>query len=493
MKKIYVIILLAVAGIIPSKAQDISPPELLNATVVNGDGDVRLKWKLTDTLDVDIQILRDLLDINAFDDIHIIKDTSIVTWTDKNSGANKKPRSYMLKYNLDGSPSSNKFNTIHTTLNFDTCRKTIDLNWTRYVPSSEWINFNDTLTIKHYNIWKKIDNSRYTKIHTTKDTSFTDQNINYNDSLEYYVEAVRSADTSLKSKSNRVSKYTRMPYDPDFINPDIIKSENNKINLQYTIAEISELTRYKLLRSQEYDGQYDTVHTFNTDENTLTYTDSKTSPSKNIYYYYVASINQCNQLTTKSDTANNLNLQLNSGNETALLSWNEFSLHAQNIAYKINRKNGTNPYKNLTTAYSTNYRDDQLNFFSGRDSSGKFCYYTVAKTQINEGQTSKSISNQSCIYIKPKVFIPNAFTPNGDGKNETFRPFLSFLPQDYRLIIYNRRGNKVFETTSPKKPWRGRFRGQHKVEAGTYIFYLEAQNPKQETIKKRGEINVLYP
>jgi gliding motility-associated-like protein len=493
MKKIYVIILLLIAGIIPSKAQDISPPELLNATVVNDDGDVKLTWNLTDTLDVDIQILRDLLEINAYDDIHIIKDTSIITWTDMSSGANEKPRSYMLKYNLDGSPSSNKFNTIHTTLDFDTCKKTINLKWTRHVPSSKWINFNDTLSIKHYNVWKKIDDGNYTKIHTTTDTSFTDEDVNYNDSLKYYIEAVRTADTSLKSKSNRVSKFTRMPYNPDFINPDIVKTENNKINLQYTIAKNSALTKYKLLRSDAYNGQYDTINTFNTDENTLTYTDSEASPSRNIYYYYVASINQCNQLTTKSDTANNLRLQLNSDNETALLSWNEFSLASQNITYEINRKNGTNPYEYLAKVYSTNYTDNQLNFFSGRDSSGKFCYYTVAKTHINEGQTSKSISNKSCIYIKPQVFVPNAFTPNGDGKNETFRPFLSFLPQDYRLIIYNRRGNKVFETTSPEKSWKGRFKGQHKVQAGTYIYYLEAKNPKQETIKKRGEINVLYP
>jgi gliding motility-associated-like protein len=474
MKKIYVIILLAVAGIIPSKAQDISPPELLNANVVNDDGDVSLKWKLTDTIDVDIQILRDSLAINAFEDIHIIKDTSIVTWTDKNSGANEKAR-------------------VHITIHFDTCKKAVDLNWTRHVTSSKWYNFNDTLSIKHYNVWKKTNAGSFTKIYTTSDTTFTDENVNYNDSLKYYIEAVRASDTLIKSLSNRVSIYTRMPYDPDFINPDIIKSDNNKINLQYTIAENSELTRYKLLRSQEYDGLYDTIHTFNTNENILSYTDNKTSPSKNIYHYYVASINQCNQLTTKSDTANNLRLQIEKSNQTALLNWNEFSLRAQNLAYEVNRKNGTNPYENLTTVYSTNYTDSELNFFSGRDSSGKFCYYTVANTQINEGQSSKSISNQSCIYIKPKVFIPNAFTPNGDGKNETFRPFLSFLPQDYRLIIYNRRGNKVFETTSPKKPWRGRFRGQHKVKAGTYIFYLEAQNPKQETIQKRGEINVLYP
>ena len=48
MKSIYVIIFLSIFWTYPSPGQDISPPELLNATVVNDEGDVRLKWKLTE-------------------------------------------------------------------------------------------------------------------------------------------------------------------------------------------------------------------------------------------------------------------------------------------------------------------------------------------------------------------------------------------------------------------------------------------------------------
>jgi len=493
MKKLFLFIIAAAFWNYSSVAQDISPPELLNATVVNDNGDVKLNWKLTDTLDVDIQILRDSLNISAFEDIQIIRDTSILTWRDKNSEANKSPRSYMLKYNFDGSPSSNKFNTIHTSLDFDTCQKKIELSWTRYVPSNQYINFNDTLDIKHYNIKKKNNSGDYQIIDSTTDTTFTDKNVNYNDSLKYYIEAVRAADTSIKSHSNRVSIYTRMPYNPDYINPDLLEVKDNNIELQYTIAENSELKKYKLLRSKEYNGQYDTIHTFNTSENTLNYTDDNASPSKNIYHYYVSAINQCNHLTTKSDTTNNIKLRLESKNETAVLEWNEFRIPPANVTYKIFRENGTNPYSHLSNSYSTNYTDNELDLFSGRDSSGKFCYYIEAIGQLNEGQSSQSISTKECIYINPKIFIPNAFTPNGDGQNDKFRPILSFLPQDYRLIIYNRNGNKVFETQNPENPWKGNFQGQHKVSAGTYIYYLQVKNPNHEVIRRRGEINVLYP
>lgn len=493
MKKYLFFIIIAIVWNSHSVAQEISPPKLLNATIINEEGDVQLSWELTDTIDVDIQILRDSLDISAFGDIQIISDTSTLVWTDKNSGANKSPRSYMLKYNLDVSPSSNKFNTTQTTLHFDTCQKKIELNWTRHVPSNQYINFNDTLDIKHYNIKKKNNSGNYQIIDSTTDTTFTDENVNYNDTLKYYIEAVRASDTSIKSHSNRVSIYTRMPYDPDFINPDLLEVEKNQINLQYTIAENSELKEYKLLRSKNYEGPYDTIHTFNTSDNKLNYTDDKASPSNNIYHYYVAAVNQCNHLTTKSDTTNNIKLQLQSENETAVLDWNEFRIPLKNVTYKIFRKNGTNPYIDLSESYSTNYMDNELDYFSGRDSSGKFCYYIEARGQLYEGQSSRSVSTKKCIYIKPGIFIPNAFTPNGDGKNDKFRPVLSFLPRDYKLIIYNRNGNKVFETTNPEKPWKGYFRGQNKVSAGTYIYYLEVKNPEQEVIIKRGEINVLYP
>ena len=474
--------------------QEISPPELLNATIINESGDVKLSWKLTDTLDIDIQILRDYPEINAYNDIHVVSDTSIVTWVDKNSEANAHPRSYMLKYNLDGSPSSNKFNTVHTTLSFDTCKKTIKLNWTRHVPKNDIINFNDTISIKQYNVWKNTDAQGFEKVHSSNDTIFTDQNVEYNHAYTYYIEAVREKDTAIKSASNRVSIYTRMPYNPDYINPDRIISGNSQISLQFTIAENSELKRYKLLRGQNVNGPFDTIHSFNTSENTLEYQDNQTSPKKKVYYYYVLAINQCHHPTTTSDTVGNIDLQLQSEDVSAMLEWNNsLSRIGEDIAYNIYRKNGINPYGFLTKTYTPGFLDSELDLFSGRDSSSKFCYYIQGEAHSSGDLSTQVRSDQECIYIKPSVFIPNAFTPNGDNKNDSFRPYFSFLPQSYRLIIYNRQGNKVFETHSPQKAWKGTYRGQHKVNAGTYIYYIEVKNPKQEEIKKRGEINVLYP
>lgn len=475
-------------------AQDISPPELLNASIINEEGDVKLTWELTDTIDVDIQILRDSLGITAFSDIHIIPDTITTSWTDQNSGANNRPRSYMLKYNFNGSPSSNKFNTIHANLQFDTCTKKINLNWTRYVNSNQYFNFNDTLEIKYYNIWKKTDSGGFQHIDSTPDTSYIDEQVDYNHTYSYFIESVLARDTSIKSRSNRISLYTRMPFNPDFINPDEIRANQQSIDLTFSIAENSELKRYQLLRSESKNGPFDTIETFNTTTFQVEYTDEGVQPANTAYYYYLAGINECNQLTTRSDTVNNIRLDLAIQNRSSFLSWTPYANHPEGISeYKIYRKNGTNPYLFLSSDQTLSYTDSELQLFSGRDSSGLFCYFIEAQAELTTNLSSRSLSNKLCQYVEPDVFLANAFTPNGDGKNDMFRPIFTFIPQKYQLIIYNRRGEKVFETSDPRQPWKGRYRAGRKVPAGTYIYYLEYRNPDLQTQKRRGEINVLYP
>jgi gliding motility-associated-like protein len=87
--------------------------------------------------------------------------------------------------------------------------------------------------------------------------------------------------------------------------------------------------------------------------------------------------------------------------------------------------------------------------------------------------------------IKPlySLNIPNAFTPNGDGKNDLFRipPHTHFdLTQ---LIIYNRWGQVVFSTNQISSGWDGRFNGIDQA-SGTFIYQISGVlNGKQIFLK----------
>ncbi len=68
------------------------------------------------------------------------------------------------------------------------------------------------------------------------------------------------------------------------------------------------------------------------------------------------------------------------------------------------------------------------------------------------------------------VFIPNSFTPNGDGLNDRFRAMPVRPVQSFQLAVYNRYGQKLFETTDPVIGWDGTLKGRQQP-AGGYTYY----------------------
>lgn len=67
-----------------------------------------------------------------------------------------------------------------------------------------------------------------------------------------------------------------------------------------------------------------------------------------------------------------------------------------------------------------------------------------------------------------RIYIPNAFTPNGDGINDNFKPGgLGFA--DYTFRIYTRWGQKIFETNDPDNSWDGSYESEQQQE-GVYVY-----------------------
>jgi len=108
--------------------------------------------------------------------------------------------------------------------------------------------------------------------------------------------------------------------------------------------------------------------------------------------------------------------------------------------------------------------------------------YQIAITDKNKCITTDTI--QMKVLTKKGWYMPNAFTPNGDGLNDIIRPYLQGMVALKKFSIYNRLGNLIFATSTEGEGWDGKYKGMP-LEAGTFVWmieYLDANN--KEAIQK---------
>jgi gliding motility-associated-like protein len=88
-----------------------------------------------------------------------------------------------------------------------------------------------------------------------------------------------------------------------------------------------------------------------------------------------------------------------------------------------------------------------------------------------------------------KAWFPNAFTCNGDGKNETFMPQYSYGLNDVDLKIFDRWGELLYHTKDKTKGWDGTFHGRY-CEVGTY-YYLMKGTCDNGKVEYKGDISLI--
>jgi len=112
---------------------------------------------------------------------------------------------------------------------------------------------------------------------------------------------------------------------------------------------------------------------------------------------------------------------------------------------------------------------------------GHFAYNVYIKSV---GQCEGNDSIRIWVVGQSSIFVPTGFTPNGDGVNETLRPFgVGYRNINY-FRVFNRWGEQVFYTTKFNEGWDGRFKGMPQ-DIGTYYWVLSITNRvgKEEIVK----------
>ncbi len=143
---------------------------------------------------------------------------------------------------------------------------------------------------------------------------------------------------------------------------------------------------------------------------------------------------------------------------------------------------GTKPYN---YAWSNDISGRDITVISNLANGAYRLIITDSNNCTNAADTSMT-SGECCI-----PYLPNAFTPNNDGKNDLFRPVFKGNMKLIRFSVYNRFGEQVYTTSTPGQGWDGMYKGQL-ADMGTYFFdtkFICGEGEKEQYIK--GDVTLI--
>lgn len=99
------------------------------------------------------------------------------------------------------------------------------------------------------------------------------------------------------------------------------------------------------------------------------------------------------------------------------------------------------------------------------------------------------ITGTSTVIVLHDMFVPNTFTPNGDGMNDQFTA-VSKSVKEYRMFIFNRWGDMIYQTTKIDNGWDGTYAGSE-AQQDVYVYRIEATFYDGEHRELLGHVNLL--
>jgi gliding motility-associated-like protein len=88
------------------------------------------------------------------------------------------------------------------------------------------------------------------------------------------------------------------------------------------------------------------------------------------------------------------------------------------------------------------------------------------------------------------LFVPNVFTPNLDGLNDVFGLLYASTMTEFKMMIFNRWGQKIFETSNVTEGWDGTYKGE-RSPVDSYVYYIIAVTKTGERKEYKGTITLL--
>jgi gliding motility-associated-like protein len=354
----------------------------------------------------------------------------------------------------------------------------LQLNWSAY---KGWN------VVKSYGVYRK-DAENFTLIATVSgaDTVYADDDI-CNSTYTYRIAAVDSSAqwTSISNSASGKPDYIYRKEGENVLFATV--TDNDKVHVEWS-ATAPRTMKYIIDRYTPESGWVDDF----AESKTNIWTDDKVGVNKYNYTYRVHVSDKCGDITGAGTIGQSILLKARVQDDKVLLGWTSYRYWQQGIDfYRVEIQLNDGTWKNLAYVQTSDtiYTDAEIH----KEIYGIYTYRIVA---VQAGGTGiSSTSNKADAILPSKVFIPNAFTPGGDQLNEIFKPVCLFLKDqgpgaEYSFSIFNRWGEKLFETNTPDTGWDGTYKGQP-VPEGVYIYMFNAIGFDHQTYYLKGNVTLM--
>ena len=227
--------------------------------------------------------------------------------------------------------------------------------------------------------------------------------------------------------------------------------------------------------------------------------DSVTCVYGNLYYddslvnaktpntYTVLALDSCGTATQLGRVGQPVHLtgEVVGNNELSIIrytAYQDWNVGAAELGYDLQTEAVLGDWKTLKQENSTaDYRDYQFLDATKAGIQLEKCYRVIARL----GGSKSTISNILCLPYSPVIFIPTAFSPNGDNLNEVYRP-ITFGITQYTMSIYDRYGQKVAELNQDSAGWDAA-----DYPIGTYMVTLRAKGTDSKWYNAKETVTVV--
>jgi gliding motility-associated-like protein len=334
--------------------------------------------------------------------------------------------------------------------------------------------------------------------------NYTDKFINCTNKYKYFVTAtyaniaIGTTSYPIKVISPQITvdpKSMATSIKPDYlfnVSYDIINDKDVKAIINIPSSSSSGANKYTFFRAENNSQNFIQLTTTNVNS----YLDVSITDTEKAYCYKYKIEDQCGITSDFSDPACTILLTSQTKN---FVNWTPYEIPASMFTSATPQ------------SYDVELFDEDVNAFVVKGITGDLIY-DIAKiielskfsevkfrvrgvqyydTKYGSNQQTYSYSNTITVKVPPGIFAPNAFTPNGDGNNETFKIYTKFLASG-SYTIYDRWGGTIFNANALTDEWDGSEKnGVNKAPAGVYNYVIKATSDTGDAVKLSGSLLLL--